>query len=374
MSSAEDCSTYAPKFPSTRYCNLTKPIKNRPDINMFGFLSKNPFGGGDTDPRSANARLHNIPEGKLVHMTYASKDVAVPPDFLSLAAPPPDAKPVTITPVDWASTSLPDNEGRFAVVLDNVLSPSECAALIRLAESSVDMARMPGAGAATTTTTTTPATATATDAWYPAMVNAGNGLEVLESYYRNSDRIVWDCQEVVDRLWARCLQGRAGEMLRERMDVLDGDEQLGAWKRKGPDHRVVRQRWLFRRLNQRMRFLRYGPGQFFRPHCDGSYSEKVDDKVFKTFFTLHLYLNDSVAEVGEEAELVGGATSFVSNDGKNKVDVDPRAGRVLIFQHHRLYHCGDDVVKGTKYTMRTDAMYELVGQREESETEVQEKE
>ncbi|KUI74394.1 hypothetical protein VM1G_09789 [Cytospora mali] len=353
--------------PRTPAATSQDPSKNRPPASkMFDFLSQNPFGGEDADPRSANARLHNIPEGKLVHMTYASKDVAVAPDFLSLAAPPPDAKPVTITPIDWASTSLPGNEGRFAVVLDNVLSPSECAALVRLAESSVDMTRMPSAGAGATGGATD-----ATDAWYPAMVNAGNGLEVLESSYRNSDRIVWDCQEVVDRLWARCLQGRAGEVLRERMDVLDGDEQLGAWKRKGPDHRFVRQRWLFSRLNQRMRFLRYGPGQFFRPHCDGSYSEKVDDKVFKTFFTLHLYLNDSVAEAGEEAELVGGATSFVSNDGKNKVDVDPKAGRVLVFQHSRLYHCGDDVVEGTKYTMRTDAMYELVDQREESETEVQ---
>jgi hypothetical protein len=42
------------------------------------------------------------------------------------------------------------------------------------------------------------------------------------------------------------------------------------------------------------------------------------------------------------------------------VDVDPKAGRVLIFQHRDLYHCGDDVLKGVKYTMRTDIMYELV--------------
>jgi hypothetical protein len=95
-------------------------------------------------------------------------------------------------------------------------------------------------------------------------------------------------------------------------------------------------------------------------HCDGPYSEEKDDKVFRTFYTVHLYLNDSVAEVGNEAELIGGATSFLSSNEKIKMDVDPRAGRVLIFQHKGLFHSGDDVKKGTKYTMRTDIMYEMI--------------
>lgn len=76
--------------------------------------------------------------------------------------------------------------------------------------------------------------------------------------------------------------------------------------------------------------------------------------------TVHLYLNDSVAATGEGAELVGGATSFLSSDETRKVDVDPKAGRVLIFQQRGLYHAGDDVLEGTKYTMRTEIMYELI--------------
>ena len=94
-------------------------------------------------------------------------------------------------------------------------------------------------------------------------------------------------------------------------------------------------------------------------HCDGSYREEKDGKEFKTIYTVHLYLNDSKAEV-PEAELVGGATSFLSDDEERKIDVNPKAGRVLIFQHHGLYHSGDDVLAGTKYTMRTDIMYELM--------------
>lgn len=67
-----------------------------------------------------------------------------------------------------------------------------------------------------------------------------------------------------------------------------------------------------------------------------------------------------MAEAGGEAELVGGATSFVSNSCDRKLDVDPKAGRVLIFQHRGLYHAGDEVVEGTKYTMRAEVMYELI--------------
>jgi hypothetical protein len=79
-------------------------------------------------------------------------------------------------------------------------------------------------------------------------------------------------------------------------------------------------------------------------------------------------LNDSKAEAGEDAELAGGATSFFS-DEKTKLDVNPKAGRVLIFQHHRLLHSGDDVLAGIKYSMRTDIMYEYVKDIKDKEDE-----
>lgn len=43
----------------------------------------------------------------------------------------------------------------------------------------------------------------------------------------------------------------------------------------------------------------------------------------------------------------------------DKYDVLPKAGRILLFQHRDLIHSGDDVLSGTKYTMRTDLMYSL---------------
>lgn len=282
----------------------------------------------------SSSRGRNRGHGDLVQTSYESKDVDIPSDYMR--SQPYDAQPITLKTINFKETVLPEFDGGYAVILDNVLSPSECAKLIQLAEESVLDKDKAEDG----------------DPWRPALVNAGGGYEVLVPDYRNSERIIWDEQEIVDRLWARI--ERVPEV-RERLARFSEADLLGyakpSWK--SPLN------WEFHRLNKRMRFLRYGPGQFFRPHCDGPYGESKDDKILQTHFTLHLYLNDSKAEAGGEAELEGGATSFLSSDETRKLDVDPKAGRVLIFQHKRLYHSGDDVKAGTKYTVRTDIMYEL---------------
>lgn len=78
-----------------------------------------------------------------------------------------------------------------------------------------------------------------------------------------------------------------------------------------------------------------------------------------TFYTIQLYLNDSAAN-DPQSDLVGGATAFLSRKGDARIDVNPKAGSVLIFQHRGLFHEGARVDKGTKYTMRTDILYEWV--------------
>jgi hypothetical protein len=94
-------------------------------------------------------------------------------------------------------------------------------------------------------------------------------------------------------------------------------------------------------------------------HCDGAY-ETPDGKE-RSYFTLHLYLNDAEGKDGQPP-LEGGATTFHSYSYHNdrRMDVVPKCGRVLLFQHRSLLHSGDDVISGTKYTVRTDIMYELV--------------
>ncbi|KAF2962732.1 hypothetical protein GQX73_g10839 [Xylaria multiplex] len=265
-----------------------------------------------------------------VKPVYRSNDVTIPDGFLT--SDPVDARPITHRLINFKDSVLPEYESCYAAVLDNVLSPSECAQLIRLAESSVmDEDKIDGSP------------------WRTALVNVGGGYEVEIPDYRKSDRIIWDNQEIVDRLWAR-------------MAVLPEIQgKLSSLPGLTPDPSVESVEYPFYRVNKRLRFLKYTPGQFFRPHCDGPYGERTPEgHVVETYMTVHLYLNDSQQVAGPGVDLVGGATSFLSRDNSRRLDVDPKAGRVLIFQHARLRHCGDDVKAGTKYTVRTDIMYKIL--------------
>ena len=95
-----------------------------------------------------------------------------------------------------------------------------------------------------------------------------------------------------------------------------------------------------------------------KAHCDGTY--ETPTRTERSYFTLHLYLNNAVSEDGQEL-LRGGATTFHSWNMQKRIDIMPKCGRVLLFQHRGLLHSGDDVLSGTKLTMRTDVMYALDG-------------
>jgi hypothetical protein len=183
-----------------------------------------------------------------VKTSYESNPVAIPDDFLTTT--PPDAQPLTFTQIDFSQTVLPEYSGCYAVILDNVISQSECDQLIKLAEASVPVSERGGE-----------------DAWQPALVNIGGGFEILSPEYRNSDRIIWDRQEIVDRLWERCL---AAPGLKEKLGVVERDVVV-----LGPSRSGRVQRWEFRRLNDRMRFLKYGKGQFFRREFDTPFPVKA---------------------------------------------------------------------------------------------------
>jgi len=86
-------------------------------------------------------------------------------------------------------------------------------------------------------------------------------------------------------------------------------------------------------------------------HCDGSFATKGNEEI--SFYTLHLYLNES----SPDSRLEGGATTFHSYNMQRSLDVVPKVGRVLIFQHRNLLHSGADVTGGIKVTLRTDLMY-----------------
>lgn len=98
-----------------------------------------------------------------VKTSYPSNEVDIPDDFLKRT--PIDAAPITAHRIDFAKSSLPEYHACYATVLDNVLSPSECARLLRLAEAS-----------------------SPTGGWSPAMLNVGAGHEMLATNFRFHDR------------------------------------------------------------------------------------------------------------------------------------------------------------------------------------------
>ncbi|KAE9365335.1 hypothetical protein N431DRAFT_352776 [Stipitochalara longipes BDJ] len=279
---------------------------------------------------------------QIVRTEYTNVPVSIPDSFL---APLPDPTTIKVSKINFEDSPLPEYKPHYAVVLDNLLSQEECDQLLVMSEMSVGAHRG--------------GDEPENHGWKPAMVNAGRNHEVLALDYRNSDRIIWDDHVIAQRLWDRVMQA---EGMKEYFSILEGE----VYRPVCGDSIYEGERWKVTKqgLNERLRFLKYGPGQFFREHCDGSY--ETEDGSQKSFYTYHLYLNDSAQALGipesTETDLLrGGATTFHSADRTRRIDVDPRIGRVLIFQHRRLIHSGDEVTAGIKYTMRSDVMFEPDG-------------
>ena len=67
--------------------------------------------------------------------------------------------------------------------------------------------------------------------------------------------------------------------------------------------------------------------------------------------TIQIYLgNDGVK---------GGATRILGTKEKY-LDVEPKQGRVLIFQQRGVNHSGEEVTEGLKYTLRTDIFFRQI--------------
>ena len=260
---------------------------------------------------------------------------------------PPEAPPTaSARQIDFTATNppIPKYAHLFAGVIDDILTEEECNEFIRRAEA------------------TTAAT------WERATINIGNGQQALATDTRNCGRIILDDTLLADKLLTRLMP-----FLRTwGIDQIDNQLQVTGLRGRGKQYRLTR-------LNERLRFLKYEGGEYFRPHGDASYV--TPDGAERSFYTIHLYLNGEgeqdleelrgekrrVARVGEEVnrdvhgKLLGGATSFIARfedeENEEQVRVFPRTGSVLVFQHMDLIHGGDPVFRGTKYTMRTDIMY-----------------
>ncbi|MBU3058157.1 2OG-Fe(II) oxygenase [Pseudomonas indica] len=143
-----------------------------------------------------------------------------------------------------------------------------------------------------------------------AAIQTRSGAELIKEV-RNNDRVIFDDPALAQHLF-------------ERARPLLPDDS--------PD-------WRLSGFNERFRFYRYVPGQFFTWHKDGFY-RRNDDEISQ--YTFLIYLNDGYQ---------GGETEF-------KWDiVKPEAGMALVFPH-LMMHQGRTLDVGVKYVLRTDVMYE----------------
>lgn len=143
-----------------------------------------------------------------------------------LCSPGPEVKKQLI---DFKKISLPEYADFYATILDNVFTKGECDALVRAAEE-----RTKGV-------------------WEQAMVNTGGGNQALYTDVRDCGRIIWDDREIVEKIWSR---------VKAHVPEIENLKNMGRVTGIGPVKR--KETWRMSRLNERMRFLKYGEGQYFR--------------------------------------------------------------------------------------------------------------
>ncbi|KAJ7604273.1 hypothetical protein FB45DRAFT_924650 [Roridomyces roridus] len=227
--------------------------------------------------------------------------------------------------VDFPAAGLPEYKSCYAIVLDSLFTREELTAFLAEAESS--------------------------GPWQIAQINAGD-YAFTDTSYRKGDRLIYDSFELSEKIFAR---------MRPFLGAIE-EIEMPAYIR-GREMTRARQKWRMVRLNERLRYLRYPVGGFFKEHADGTYV--CQETKQRTFFTLQFYL-PSNASGSDESFLPpqGGSTRFLSldDDRDDYADVEARPGRALIFQHADLLHTGELVTGGVKVTVRSDILYEKVGE------------
>ncbi|KAF7324066.1 P4Hc domain-containing protein [Mycena kentingensis (nom. inval.)] len=133
-------------------------------------------------------------------------------------------------------------------------------------------------------------------------------------------------------------------------------------RRSGKRTRTMRQKWRMVRMNERLRYLRYEKGGFFKAHTDGFYENEETGQ--RTFQTVQFYLPSDPSGSPESFEAAGGGSTRFWGRLGDYADVEAIPGRVLVFQHDDLWHTGETVKSGVKCTIRSDILYERVGSPE----------
>lgn len=135
---------------------------------------------------------------------------------------------------------------------------------------------------------------------------------------------------------------------RNNLRLIFDDKDLAAmlWDKLKNDPRFDNPGWTVLGLNERFKVYKYldSKKHYFASHYDGNY-ERVP-MVEQSWVTVLIYLND-VQE--------GGETVLTLKEGERWVK--PVAGLAAVMTQNNILHEAMEVVKGTKYVLRTDVMY-----------------
>lgn len=243
------------------------------------------------------------------------------------AAPSPhEPAPITCTRIDFAAFNLPEYVDRYALVIDNLFTREDCAHLLSCVPT--------------------------TEPWPGAPVEE----IITDKSYRNSGKITREDPDLCSWVLAK-----VSPYLQE-INTIDASmhKRLRRARVRHPQLQVdlgLGSTATISRLRG-LQFLRYGPGHFFKRHGDGTHIS--DDEKEISYYTMQIYLN------GDSTTPRGGATRFWPNPRLRKgsqaggdayVDVEPRMGRILVFEQGDLIHSGEEVTAGIKYNIRTDILY-----------------
>jgi len=207
-----------------------------------------------------------------------------------------------------ARHDVPEVPGCF--VLENVLTPGECDQFVRVTEE---------------------------------MGYHTDSPVSLPHHIRHNENVNWIVSKAVDRT---------------------------IWRRSAPFIHESVGRSVARGINARFRFYRYGTGDFFRFHTDGSWpgsrvlDGSVVDDAYAPWHSAYTYL------ILLSDDFDGGRTLFsvpgARGEGRDSteglvVGVRTPKGGVLCFPHgsHPLHclHAGEAISRGWKYIIRTDVLF-----------------
>lgn len=158
--------------------------------------------------------------------TTATATSSLPPNVSDVDASSP-RPPIVTTHIDFPSVGLAEYKDHYAAVVDHAFSAAECRQLVALAGD---------------------------DAWQPALISLDSDTQALRTDVRRCERVMLDDEATAAWLWER-VRAAVPELAEHEGVVvtLRGRRQQGV-------HRATR-------LNERLRFLRYGVGEYFKREC-----------------------------------------------------------------------------------------------------------